>query len=78
MVKEEKEHLKIIIFHNFEEYPKLSLIDSNQKFEVFYEENKIIIKASDFSSLRAGVNAVIKELIILEKLKNLKNNLKTC
>jgi len=64
---------KAVIEHNLKEYKLLSLIDSNKKFKIEIDERKIIIEAKDFSSLRAGINAVLKELIILEKLKNLKD-----
>jgi tRNA threonylcarbamoyladenosine modification (KEOPS) complex Pcc1 subunit len=53
----------------FDDYKDLSLIDSNNKFKVIINDKKVIIEAKDYSSLRAGVNAILKELIILEKIE---------
>lgn len=50
---------------------ELSLVDSNEKFRVNFKNKQIIICAKDYSSLRAGVNAVIKELAIIEKVEEL-------
>jgi len=56
----------------FKDYKDLSLIDSNEKFQIEIKEDEIIIQAKDYSSLRAGVNAVLKELILMEQLENIK------
>jgi hypothetical protein len=64
--------MKAIIEHNLKEYKDLCLIDTNKKFRVKIDEKFVIIESNSFSSLRAGVNAVLKELIILENLKKLK------
>ncbi len=50
---------------------ELSLVDSNEKFSVEFKDKQIIICAKDYSSLRAGVNAIIKELAIIEKVEEL-------
>ena len=69
--------MEIKIKIKFKDFEKISLTDSNKKFQVFFDkENKeILIKAKDYSSLRAGANAILKELIIFENLeKRIKNN----
>ncbi|MEO2154399.1 MAG: hypothetical protein ABGW69_01175 [Nanoarchaeota archaeon] len=61
--------MKIEIDLIFDDYKDLSLIDSNNKFRVSINNKKVVIEAKDYSSLRAGVNAILKELIILEKIE---------
>jgi tRNA threonylcarbamoyladenosine modification (KEOPS) complex Pcc1 subunit len=56
---------------SFKDYEKLSLIDSNEKFQIKFKDDKVIICAKNYSSLRAGINAVLKELILLEQINNL-------
>ncbi|HIQ51252.1 MAG TPA: hypothetical protein EYH54_04740 [Nautiliaceae bacterium] len=56
----------------FKDYKDLSLIDSNEKFQVQIKEDEVIICAKDYSSLRAGINAVLKELIFIEQIEKIK------